>query len=42
LADRYETKTPATGRLNFLASSLGTLDGTDYSGWKLLIDSKSK
>jgi hypothetical protein len=42
LADRYETKTPATGRLNFLASSLGTLDGTDYSGWKLLIDSETK
>jgi hypothetical protein len=42
LADRYETKTPATGRLSYLANSLGTLDGTDYSNWKLLIGSTSR
>ena len=42
LADRYQTNTPATGRLHYLATSLGTLDGTDYTNWKLLIDSASK
>lgn len=42
LADRYETKTPATARLEFLANSLGTLNGTDYANWKLLIASTNK
>jgi len=42
LADRYETKTPATGRLEYLANSLGTLDGTDYANWKLLIGGTKK
>jgi len=42
LADRYQTNTPATGRLHYLATSLGTLDGTDYTNWKLLIDSATK
>jgi hypothetical protein len=42
LTDRYETKTPATGRLNFLANSLGYLDGTDYANWKLKIGSASR
>ncbi|HEY2469246.1 MAG TPA: hypothetical protein VGI45_15600, partial [Terracidiphilus sp.] len=42
LADRKQTKTPATGRLDFLAESLGTLDGTDYANWKLLIGSATK
>jgi len=37
LADRYETKTPATTRLQYLANSLGTLGGTDYANWKLLV-----
>ena len=39
LADRYQTKTPATDRLQFLANSLGTLSGTDYASWKLLVAS---
>lgn len=39
LADRYQTKTPATERLAFLANSLETLNGTDYANWKLLIAS---
>lgn len=42
LADRYETKTPATGRLKFLANSLGSLSGTDYTNWKLLICSVNR
>jgi mono/diheme cytochrome c family protein len=42
LADRYQTKTPATGRLEFLANSLGTLKGTDYENWKLLVGKASK
>jgi hypothetical protein len=42
LADRYETKTPATDRLEFLANSLGTLSGTDYANWKLLVASANK
>ncbi|HTD53800.1 MAG TPA: hypothetical protein VK670_00355 [Silvibacterium sp.] len=42
LADRYQTKTPATKRLVFLARSLGRLDGTEYANWKLLISSASK
>lgn len=42
LADRYETKTPATGRLEFLANSLGTLQGTDYANWKLLVAKTDK
>lgn len=42
LADRYQTKTPATARLAFLASSLGALSGTDYVNWKLLIGSASR
>jgi len=37
LADRYETKTQATGRLQYLTQSLGTLEGTDYANWKLLV-----
>jgi hypothetical protein len=42
LADRAETKTPATARLEFLAGSLGTLKDTDYVNWKLLIGSATK
>jgi hypothetical protein len=42
LADRYQTKTPATTRLEFLARSLDTLDGTDYANWKLLIGSVTR
>jgi hypothetical protein len=42
LADRYQTKTPATQRLEFLANSLDTLNGTDYANWKLLIASTTK
>ena len=42
LADRYQTKTPATTRLDFLAKSLGTLNGTDYANWRLLIASATK
>jgi hypothetical protein len=42
LADRYQTKTPATDRLQFLANSLETLSGTDYANWKLLVASASK
>ena len=39
LADRDQTKTPATARLQFLANSLGTLADTEYQNWKLLIAS---
>lgn len=39
LADRYKTGTPATGRLKYLATSLGTLAETDFENWKLLIAS---
>lgn len=42
LADRYQTKTPATGRLQFLTNALGTLGGTDYANWKLLVSSTSR
>jgi hypothetical protein len=42
LADRYETRTPATDRLQFLANSLGTLQGTDYANWKLLVAKTEK
>ena len=42
LADRYQTETPATARLAFLANSLDTLDGTDYANWKLLVGSASR
>ncbi|HEV2965045.1 MAG TPA: hypothetical protein VG649_24690 [Candidatus Angelobacter sp.] len=37
LDERYQTPGPATNRLRFLADSLGTLAGTDYENWKLLI-----
>jgi hypothetical protein len=39
LADRYQTPTPATARLQFLAGSLGTLADTDFANWKLSIAS---
>jgi hypothetical protein len=39
LADRYQTPTAATGRLKYLAGSLGTLVNTDFANWKLLIAS---
>jgi hypothetical protein len=42
LTERYQTETPATARLKFLANSLDTLDGTDYANWKLLIGSATK
>jgi hypothetical protein len=42
LADRDQTRTPATERLHFLTNSLGTLAGTDYTNWKLLIASAQK
>jgi hypothetical protein len=42
LADRYETKTPATARLQYLANSLGALSGTDYANWKLPVATASK
>ena len=42
LADRYQTKTPATQRLEFLANSLQTLNGTDYANWKLLISATDR
>jgi hypothetical protein len=42
LADRDQTKTPATARLEFLTASLGTLANTDYENWKLLIASAAK
>jgi len=42
LADRAETKTPATARLEYLTNALGTLEKTDYVNWKLLIASASK
>jgi hypothetical protein len=38
LADRYETHSSATDRLQYLANSLGSLEDTDFSHWKLLID----
>jgi hypothetical protein len=41
LADRAETKTPATARLEYLANALGTLEKTDYVNWKLRIASAS-
>ncbi|HKD80444.1 MAG TPA: hypothetical protein VKH81_12175 [Candidatus Angelobacter sp.] len=37
LADRYQTATPATGRLKYLTGALGTLKGTDFSQWKVLV-----
>jgi hypothetical protein len=37
LADRYKTATPATGRLQYLTNSLGTLKGTDFANWKVLV-----
>lgn len=37
LNERYQTPGPATDRLRFLATGLGTLAGTDYANWKLLI-----
>lgn len=37
LADRYQTATPATGRLKYLTSALGTLQGTDFWKWKVLV-----
>jgi mono/diheme cytochrome c family protein len=42
LADRYQTKTPATGRLQYLAGSLGTLADTNFANWKLLIASAKR
>jgi hypothetical protein len=42
LADRGETRTPATERLEYLAHSLGTLEKTDYANWKLLVASAKK
>jgi hypothetical protein len=37
LAQRYQTQTPATDRLRYLAGVLGTLEGTDLVNWKLFI-----
>jgi hypothetical protein len=37
LADRYQTATQATVRLRHLATSLGTLQDTDFANWKLLV-----
>jgi len=42
LADRYQTPTPATGRLRYLAGQLGTLADTDFANWKLLIASAKR
>jgi len=42
LKDRYQTKTPATDRLEYLTSTLGTLAGTDYVNWKLLVAAATK
>src|SRR5258707_14013154 len=42
LADRYKTATPATARLRYLATSLGTLVDTDFVNWKLLIASAKR
>jgi hypothetical protein len=39
LADRYQNKTPATARLQYLTQSVGTLADTDYANWKLLVAS---
>jgi hypothetical protein len=41
-ADRSRTRTPATKRLEYLAGTLGTLSGTDYENWKLLIASAKR
>lgn len=37
LADRSRTRTPATKRLEYLTGTLGTLSGTEYKDWKLLV-----
>lgn len=42
LADRYQTATSATGRLKYLTGSLGTLNDTDFSNWKLLVATATK
>ena len=42
LADRSKTQTPATARLQYLVESLGTLAGTDFAKWKLLIASTKR
>ena len=42
LDERYQTPGPATDRLHFLANNLGTLAGTDYANWKLLIARANK
>src|SRR5215472_9881333 len=42
LADRYQTTTPATSRLRYLATSLGTLKDTDFANWKLLVVSTNR
>lgn len=42
LADRYQTATPATGRLKYLTGSLGTLKDTEFSNWKLLVATVTK
>ena len=42
LTDRYQTPTPATGRLKYLAKSLGTLTDTDFADWKLLVASAKR
>jgi hypothetical protein len=42
LADRGETRTPATERLEYLTHSMGTLAKTDYVNWKLLVASTEK
>jgi hypothetical protein len=42
LADRYQTATPATARLKYLATYLGTLKDTDFENWKLLVASTKR
>lgn len=42
LADRYQTRTPATERLQYLAHYLGKLCNTGFADWKLPIASASK
>jgi len=42
LSDRYQTATPATGRLKYLTGSLETLQGTDFANWKLLVATATK
>ena len=42
LADRSRTPTPATKRLEYLTGTLGTLSGTDYENWKLLVASAER